>query len=1300
MLKMIVAEKAIAGRSIAAILSGNNFSQYSLNGAQAFKFKSGDDDVVVFPLSGHISDVEFPSKYSPWVGTDLRKLTDAEVIYSATAKEIVAALRSTANGIGEVIVATDADREGESIGVEALNYIKETNPGVKIRRAYFSAISKKDLDDAFSKLQEVDYNFADSADSRREIDLIWGAVLTRFLSLVSGKLGQDYLSVGRVQTPSVDYAEEIVIKGPDGIVGLEKIGDFVGSNSLELERTIGPCEVFFVKKGFEALSFNPSTLKMEFKPITSTVRHKHMGSLIEVQLETGRRVRITHSHSVFVLRNSRIEILFGEELKEGDILLAPKVFNSAEIDSINILGELKKIQPRKKFFVYGAFSKKFVIFNDAGRKFLRSRRIEKGLIVYKTRFPSSTVSQWETGVKKKADYKKLSEYLGLLDYNVDFFLENGFGKLDEPSRKVIKVNEISGDCIILPDAFIGCSDKKWVLPIETEITNEMARLLGYYLAEGSKSESGCGLDFGSHEIDLANDAVRCIKKVFGKSPGIILKKSSAHINFGGALFSRVLDCVFKIGNNAREKAIPAFVFNFPREKKIEFLRGYFEGDGNFSTSGQLMCCTASEKLASNLVYLLSMLGVVATIERGINRSNLPRQEFSKERFFFKVKVSGKENLSTLKDVIPMRHLEKFEEYCSCPITRCGFDGLPIKEAGISEIWADLPRHHAQRIGIQKLTRLIESTNKNLSQSTIQKLRTFADSDLLFLKIKKIEQCKPTTDYVFDISVKDNENFVGGSGGIVLHNTLAIIVNREKERLAFKTKKYWELKAVFEKEKKKFEAEHRKGKFWEKSEAEKAALCRQAFGIVTDIKSQRRVLKRPTPFNTTDFLRQATSIGFSAGQAMDIAERLYQQGYTSYPRTDNTVYPKSLDLRATVQEVSRVQEFYKEASALLAKKSLVPSQGSKETKDHPPIYPVAAVERQKLSDRDWKIYELICRRFMATLADDAVTENLSVDISLGNEPFVAHGQKIIEAGWKDFYPYSEISEVILPQLSIGDKAALVSLDMLEKETQPPSRYSQSSLIKLMEDLGLGTKSTRHTIIQKLYARHYLSGSKAIEPNKIAFAVVDSLERHDVDAVKPDMTAELEKEMDLIAAGKKAKPEVVSDSRKFLHAILERLMQNKDQIGSELRAAFREDSIIGKCDKCDGMLRMLISRNKKHFLGCTNYPKCTNTYPLPQKGKISPLGKLCAECGRPVIRVSGGRRAFEMCVNMDCKTKDEWKAWSEKRAADAALKAAAAKDAPAKAKVSAPTGAASGPVAAAAKPKRAPRKKKAARNNFPC
>ncbi len=122
-MKLIISEKAIAGKNIANILAGKQVPLASIGSAQAFRFSKGNEEYIVVPLRGHIVDVEFPKKYSYWVGTDLKKLIDAEIEYAGKEKNIIFALKSAAKEVDEVIIATDADREGESIGVEALNYV-------------------------------------------------------------------------------------------------------------------------------------------------------------------------------------------------------------------------------------------------------------------------------------------------------------------------------------------------------------------------------------------------------------------------------------------------------------------------------------------------------------------------------------------------------------------------------------------------------------------------------------------------------------------------------------------------------------------------------------------------------------------------------------------------------------------------------------------------------------------------------------------------------------------------------------------------------------------------------------------------------------------------------------------------------------------------------------------------------------------------------------------------------------------------------------------------------------------------
>ncbi|HDM35707.1 MAG TPA: DNA topoisomerase I, partial [Candidatus Syntrophoarchaeum butanivorans] len=264
-----------------------------------------------------------------------------------------------------------------------------------------------------------------------------------------------------------------------------------------------------------------------------------------------------------------------------------------------------------------------------------------------------------------------------------------------------------------------------------------------------------------------------------------------------------------------------------------------------------------------------------------------------------------------------------------------------------------------------------------------------------------------------ISLSSNalgSNFL--SVGRVQSPTLALLVDREREIEAFIPRPYWEVHARFEG----FEAKHAKNRFMDREEVDKVLekVRGAKEGIITSLIQKTKVDHPPIPFNTTEFLRAASSIGISAANAMRIAESLYVNGFISYPRTDNTVYPGSLDLREVLSLFSEGL-FRNEAKALLSKKELKATRGKKETTDHPPIYPVAYAEKSQMRDDEWKIYELVVRRFFATLADPAEWITMSVKIDISGEIFKVNGAKIRKQGWRAFYPYLKSEERILPEL---------------------------------------------------------------------------------------------------------------------------------------------------------------------------------------------------------------------------------------------------------------------------------------------
>lgn len=493
-----------------------------------------------------------------------------------------------------------------------------------------------------------------------------------------------------------------------------------------------------------------------------------------------------------------------------------------------------------------------------------------------------------------------------------------------------------------------------------------------------------------------------------------------------------------------------------------------------------------------------------------------------------------------------------------------------------------------------------------------------------------------------------------SVGRVQTPTLVLIAEREKERRAFVPEPYWVVKVDLEADGQIFGAVHKEERFLDEEKAKAVFAKLAGSAVVQAVKQTKRKVPRPAPFNTTSFTSASTSLGYSAAAAMRIAEDLYMAGYISYPRTDNTVYPSSLDLREALTVLAS-GAFAREAGELLSRQSLTPSRGDKRTTDHPPIYPTGAPDKGELGDREWRLYELVARRFMATLADDAQMESNRIDLALSGEPFFARGSRVVEAGWMDFYPYGRQKDLELPLLHAGDSARLVDKHLEAKETQPPSRYGQGTLIELMEKHNLGTKATRHAIIQNLYDRGYVHGNP-VEPTEMGIKMAEALQEFAPRIASPEMTAELEKDMDLISERDLTKDEVVNISRNLLRQAYASLEQNKEQVAAKIFEGITDDRIVGDCPKC-GTHRLRVIRSKttkKRFVGCEGYPDCDQTYPIPQRGDIIGTGEICPECGTPKIKVLGGRRPWILCLDPECPTKADYK---EKKAARLAARAAA-------------------------------------------
>ncbi len=514
-----------------------------------------------------------------------------------------------------------------------------------------------------------------------------------------------------------------------------------------------------------------------------------------------------------------------------------------------------------------------------------------------------------------------------------------------------------------------------------------------------------------------------------------------------------------------------------------------------------------------------------------------------------------------------------------------------------------------------------------------------------------------------------------SVGRVQSPTLGLVVERELERRAHVPKPFWEVFARFEHPDGSFEAHHSTDKFWDEKEAEAALAGTKNPGVVKEVSARRSSRKPPTPLNTTAFTTDASSrLGITPASAMRLAEDLYMDGFISYPRTDNTVYPPSLNTRELVQQMVRIPEF--EAGAFVLDGPMQATRGKKETTDHPPIHPTQAVHPNALGDGPKRrVYELVVRRFIATFGPPMVSESTRADIAAGSESYFVRGSVVIDPGYARIYTYARSSDNEIPKLEEGQELALDGEPWsVGKETQPPSRISQGKLIELMEERGLGTKATRADIIQKLYDRGYVFNNPP-EPSETGIAMYKAFKEHVPRMATPEMTAELERDMDLIAAGETSKDDVLRISREMLHGTTTDMQGKSEDLAKVIWAGMDEDKFLGPCLVCqeagraheDGSpnrLRVIDLKGGKRFWGCEGYDRddpeaadsCRNSGPLPGRGyELWRLEESCSVCEKaPRLTVKGFRgRPWKLCLNDDCPTMVEMR---EKRAERLAAKEA--------------------------------------------
>ena len=391
--------------------------------------------------------------------------------------------------------------------------------------------------------------------------------------------------------------------------------------------------------------------------------------------------------------------------------------------------------------------------------------------------------------------------------------------------------------------------------------------------------------------------------------------------------------------------------------------------------------------------------------------------------------------------------------------------------------------------------------------------------------------------------------------------LNLVVRRALEREQFKPEKYYTIHIIVKTRDGQYLKLNCTKTFKEKQEAEKIAnqLRTLKYITITRVRNIRARISPPKPLDTIELERRLSRFfNIRAKRALDIAEELYRHGYISYPRTETTIYPPTLNLREVLQELLAT-EHRDYVRRLLQLPKLIPTRGNTDDKAHPPIYPTAGATREeilrKFKRREfWIVYDFVVRHFLATLSPPARILRQEVIAKIGNLEFSAEGVKILELGYWEIYPFEKIAEKPLPEVRAGERVEIVNVIVKENETKPPPYLSESELLKLMREYGIGTDATMQDHIHTNIVRGYFRiVKKRCIPTELGKALIKVLSKYAAEIIDPLFRSRMEKMLSEITNGRDPR-QVIEEFKKEAMKYYQILKARANEIGKELADAF--------------------------------------------------------------------------------------------------------------------------------------------------
>ena len=553
------------------------------------------------------------------------------------------------------------------------------------------------------------------------------------------------------------------------------------------------------------------------------------------------------------------------------------------------------------------------------------------------------------------------------------------------------------------------------------------------------------------------------------------------------------------------------------------------------------------------------------------------------------------------------------------------------------------------------------------------LNSFSKARKIDDNLVKSQEARRILDRIigFRLSKLMQSKTEGKSAGRVQSVALKLIVDREREIQAFNIEKYYEIDAYFDSFDAKLDSYcHKKVEISTKEDADRILGELDKTFVIEDVSKKKKDKKSKFPFTTSTLQQEASNkLNFTSKKTMSIAQKLYEGislkdetvGLITYMRTDS--------IRMSDEFVKNTYGYIKNTYGENYVGYVKKSKKTENVQDaHEAIRPTSIFRkpediREYLSNDEYKLYHLIYYRALASLMKDAMVEATSVTLLNHDYRFKTSGQILLFDGYLKVYScYEDSNDKILPELVSGNQVVSNHIDVSEHETKPPARYTESRLIKEMEELGIGRPSTYAKTIDTLKERVYVQiVDKKFIPTDIGIEITDKLQEFFKDIINVKYTKEMEDDLDKIALGdlvwykllerfyddfepkvevafkemeKKApeetgemcpqcgNPLVIKQSRYGKFVACSNYPECKYIKSNEEKKEVKE---IMKCPECDGMIVEKVTRRGKIFYGCNHYPKC----------KVAtwdkPTGELCSQCGSILVETKDGIK----CSKCDSK-----------------------------------------------------------------